>query len=160
MAQWLLVLSLITGGVVPDVHLANKGVEEAVRRSVSGAHDRLRRPECQRVLADFRDTEGRPLADVLKASGLSAPDYLVARLHFVDGDGGQACRGNEGVMAFTSIGGTIVRICGTRFISRFPVASVMAEIVIIHEMLHTLGLGENPPTSGAITGQVLRRCGR
>jgi hypothetical protein len=36
----------------------------------------------------------------------------------------------------------------------------MAEIYVIHEMLHTLGLGENPPTSLEITQQVKRRCGR
>jgi hypothetical protein len=34
----------------------------------------------------------------------------------------------------------------------------MAEAVIIHEMLHTLGLGENPPSSTEITFRVLNRC--
>jgi hypothetical protein len=33
------------------------------------------------------------------------------------------------------------------------------EAVLIHEMLHSLGLGENPPESVAITAQVLKRCG-
>jgi hypothetical protein len=36
----------------------------------------------------------------------------------------------------------------------------LAEFALIHEMLHTLGLGENPPTSLQITQQVKRRCGR
>jgi len=31
--------------------------------------------------------------------------------------------------------------------------------VVIHEMLHALGLGENPPTSEEITRQVVKRCG-
>jgi len=30
---------------------------------------------------------------------------------------------------------------------------------MIHEALHTLGLGENPPTSAEITERVLARCG-
>jgi hypothetical protein len=30
-------------------------------------------------------------------------------------------------------------------------------LIVIHEFLHTLGLGENPPTSAAITAQVLAR---
>jgi hypothetical protein len=30
---------------------------------------------------------------------------------------------------------------------------------MIHEFLHTPGLGENPPTSQAITEQVKFRCG-
>jgi hypothetical protein len=29
----------------------------------------------------------------------------------------------------------------------------------IHEMLHTLGLGENPPTTSEITRRVEMRCG-
>jgi hypothetical protein len=36
---------------------------------------------------------------------------------------------------------------------------VLAESIVIHEMLHTLGLGENPPSSQEITQQVKRRCG-
>jgi hypothetical protein len=30
----------------------------------------------------------------------------------------------------------------------------------IHEILHTLGLGENPPSSREITKRVIARCGR
>jgi len=160
MTPWLLLLSLVSGSVVSNVHLANAGAQEAVRRAVAGARDRLRRPDCLRVLTDFQDAEGRPLADVLQASGLSAPDYLVQRVRFLDGDDGQACHGNEGVMAFTWPTSPIVHVCGERFLDRYPTVSVIAEVVIIHEMLHTLGLGENPPTSTAITGQVLKRCGR
>ena len=127
---------------------------------MAGARDRLRRPDCLRVLTDFQDAEGRPLADVLHASGLRASDYLVERVQFLDGDGAKACAGNEGVMAFTWPGQPIVRVCSVRFLDRYPTVSVIADVVIIHEMLHTLGLGENPPTSAAITGQVLKRCGR
>jgi hypothetical protein len=32
--------------------------------------------------------------------------------------------------------------------------------MVIHEMLHSLGLGENPPSSREITKQVTARCGR
>jgi hypothetical protein len=31
-------------------------------------------------------------------------------------------------------------------------------MVVLHETLHTLGLGENPPDSRAITRQVTARC--
>ena len=34
----------------------------------------------------------------------------------------------------------------------------LAEALVIHEMLHTLGLGENPPTSTEITKRVEGRC--
>ena len=36
----------------------------------------------------------------------------------------------------------------------------LATNVVIHEMLHALGLGEDPPTSEEITRQVARRRGR
>ena len=35
-----------------------------------------------------------------------------------------------------------------------------AEIIVLHEALHTLGLGENPPLSAVITDRVAARCGR
>jgi hypothetical protein len=36
---------------------------------------------------------------------------------------------------------------------------VTVELVLIHELLHSLGLGENPPSSAEITRQVTKRCG-
>ena len=33
-----------------------------------------------------------------------------------------------------------------------------AEVVVIHEALHTLGLGENPPSSAEISIRVAARC--
>jgi hypothetical protein len=33
-----------------------------------------------------------------------------------------------------------------------------AESIVSHEVLHTLGLAENPPTSDDITAAVERRC--
>ena len=32
------------------------------------------------------------------------------------------------------------------------------EALVIHEMMHTLGLGENPPSSLEINARVLKRC--
>jgi hypothetical protein len=34
----------------------------------------------------------------------------------------------------------------------------LAEAMVIHEMLHTLGLGENPPTPFEITERIRARC--
>jgi hypothetical protein len=36
----------------------------------------------------------------------------------------------------------------------------MQKFMVIHEFLHSLGLGENPPSNVEITKQVLTRCGR
>ena len=34
----------------------------------------------------------------------------------------------------------------------------LVEAMVIHEMLHTLGLGENPPSTFEITARVRGRC--
>jgi hypothetical protein len=34
----------------------------------------------------------------------------------------------------------------------------LAESAIIHEFLHTLGLGEDPPSSREISSRVMRQC--
>jgi hypothetical protein len=35
---------------------------------------------------------------------------------------------------------------------------IHVEVIVVHEMMNTLGLGENPPTATQINEQVLRRC--
>jgi len=52
----------------------------------------------------------------------------------------------------------VIYVCGTRFINRFA-RKAAGEILVIRELLHALGLGENPPTSAHITDAVLDRCG-
>jgi hypothetical protein len=47
-------------------------------------------------------------------------------------------------------------VCGPSFRDQ---SSGLRENTLIHEMLHTLGLEENPPSSEAINAQVRRRCG-
>jgi hypothetical protein len=62
-------------------------------------------------------------------------------------------------LAFTEVGSQVVRICGRHFKERFLGSRRATEIIMIHEFLHTLGLGENPPTSEEITDRVRSRCG-
>ena len=63
-------------------------------------------------------------------------------------------------MGFTTPASRAVHLCGARLVSLFASSPRLASAVIIHEELHSLGLGENPPTSLDITQQVLSRCGR
>jgi hypothetical protein len=112
---------------------------------------RLERPECQRVLTDFRDGDGRPLLERLEALSLPASDYLFDRVWFVDGADTPHCQRDGRTAAFTTPGHKVVRICSARFRNSFEHELVAAEVLVIHEMLHTLGLGENPPTSRHIT---------
>jgi hypothetical protein len=55
-------------------------------------------------------------------------------------------------------GSRVIRVCGRRFQRAVTESSSYAEAIVIHEMLHALGLGENPPTSDHITARVIDRC--
>ena len=52
-----------------------------------------------------------------------------------------------------------IKLCTRQFRLGSPLDGAVGELVIIHELLHALGLGENPPTSHEIVALVWRRCG-
>ena len=57
-----------------------------------------------------------------------------------------------------SPGSRVVQVCGRRFEAVARRHPRLAEASVIHEMLHSLGLGENPPDPRAITERVLDLC--
>jgi len=118
-----------------------------------GARERLGRPACQAVLADFKDRSGRRLDEVLGVIGRSAQEQLDLMV-FESGFGRLECA-RSGVLASTRVHSSVALICLPPFVLSSPAAQ---EAVLIHEMLHSLGLGENPPESVAITAQVMTRC--
>jgi hypothetical protein len=138
----------------PGVRVMDPWAAAAVRRAMPRVRQRLADPDCRKVLSDFADARGSRLHTVLEARGLTPEDHL-GKILFYDGSDLETCRTRK-VLAVTSPGGHIVQVCGRR-LRRLPAAGV--ETVILHEMLHTLGLGEDPPTSAAITAQVAFRCG-
>jgi hypothetical protein len=129
----------------------------AVRGAVEGAADRLSRASCQAVLTDFADESGTNLLTPLIASGRSPGDAF-ATLRFVDDDRAPQCSTGT-ILAFTQTGSQLIHVCARQFVKRSSRNRKSAEIIVIHEFLHTLGLGENPPSSQTITAQVTRRCG-
>jgi hypothetical protein len=129
----------------------------AVRLAVEGATTRLARPGCQDLFADFADESGQRLSTRLVATGKPPADAF-ASLRFLDDRGAQQCR-SSGTLAFTRTGSWFIRVCGEQFRHAFQRNPTATEIIVIHEFLHALGLGENPPTSQAITEQVNVRCG-
>jgi hypothetical protein len=126
-----------------------------VARAVEGAAARLQRAECAGVLAEFRDASGRTLRDNLAVVGVAPPEYL-DRILFYDGYQIGRC-GAKGILAATQPGSSVVLIC-SKFFEPAGHDPRLAEAIIIHEALHTLGLGENPPSSREITARVLERC--
>jgi len=126
-----------------------------VKQAVVGAVRRVRTPECARVFAEFRDADGRPLAERLATLGVAPDEYLLTRVWFYDGRSRPFCHPKFDRDAVTQTGSKVVFICPDQFIRD----EHQREANIIHEMLHSLGLGENPPSSREITQQVKRRCG-
>jgi hypothetical protein len=67
--------------------------------------------------------------------------------------------GGSDRLVFAAPGSRVVFVC-PQFREEQWQKPLRAEALLIHETLHTLGLSENPPSSNAITKQVIARCGR
>ena len=128
-----------------------------VASAVDGALRRLATESCRRVLQDFRDGSARTLDARLEVLDQTIPEY-VADAYFVDGDDSTQCRLNDTIAAFTEPGSRVIHICARRFVKELTHRPDRGEILVIHELLHSLGLGENPPTAAHITAQVGFRC--
>jgi hypothetical protein len=126
-----------------------------LERAREGAARKLANPECLRVLDDLQDAAGRPLSAKLAAFDRSASDYL-RMIPFLDGSSERLCRSGR-ADAFTTMGIPRVYVCPS-FVAKQVRDPLAAESIVIHEMLHTLGLGEDPPTSREITAVVSSRC--
>ena len=122
------------------------------------ASERLGTAACRAIFQELADRAGRPLARRLDELGMSAREHL-ASLVFEDGDRDPLCHGTD-FMAFTTPLSPIVHVCTSRFARKMQMSPPVATATILHEQLHTLGLGENPPTPREITFHVLARCGR
>jgi hypothetical protein len=127
-----------------------------VHMAMASAHYKLNKPRCQQILDDFKDAEGHSLRENLDSLGLGPSEYL-ALIVYRDGRDLRSgkCR-SGGAAAVTHSKSRVVYVCGANFRAQAP--GIRAN-TLIHEMLHSLGLGENPPSSGEINGQVRRRCG-
>jgi hypothetical protein len=136
----------------------------ALERARMGAARRLEGAECQKVLSDFTDPAGRTLLANLEPWQQTPSGYLRQAITFLDGSTLEPCRKST-VPLVTSRGQVAVFVCpagganpGSRFARIQMEKPALAEAMVIHEMLHTLGLGENPPTTFEITDRVLARC--
>jgi hypothetical protein len=157
-------LSAVAGLTTLAASPSASGTLEEKRRSVQeltlerareGAARKLEQPQCARVLEDFRDQTGRTLAENLATWNRTPVDYLKTT-PFRDGSFHPTCRSGKSAL-FSVVGMRPVFVCPIfrKQAERDPWA---AENWLIHEMLHTLGLGENPPSSREITQWVNQRC--
>jgi hypothetical protein len=153
----LLVLTLGAASARAQVGLRALPSFEAgrVEAARAGAMRRLALPACGAVLEEYKDAAGRPLTAKLAEFGVPADQYL-AMLPFLDGQSRPLCgRGQSELLTVRGVARVIV--CPS-FLQTVDRERVTAEVYVIHEMLHTLGLGENPPTSQQITQRVKHQC--
>lgn len=128
----------------------------SVRGALRGAQRRLANPGCQQVLRDFSDASGRTLRQNLDGLGQTPEGYL-DMLIFYDAAGSGRCA-DSNILAMTSPGNRAIFVCGAQFAKKGMTDRRLTEIILIHEALHSLGLGESPPSPSAITAQVMLRC--
>ena len=133
--------------------MAVRALTEAGR----AAAERLTEPGCARVFSDFKDASGRTLQQQLDALGTTGPGHLRA-IYFYDGASRSGCQRGR-TLAVTEPGSHVVHVC-PQFVLSQRRDPKQAPVTIIHELLHTLGLGENPPLSEEISRHVRARCGR
>ena len=125
--------------------------------ALESASDLLADADCRKVLTDFDDGNGRPLADRLSSVAVDVHVYLTM-ITFIDDSRHKSCA--SGVLLLTVPGSRVVRICAEELKRIYRQQPDYVVATVIHEILHTLGLGENPPSSREITARVLARCGR
>jgi hypothetical protein len=141
---------------VSRVLVSDQATARALKEALSEAWRQLQEPRCQALLTEFTDKDGEPLANNLSTGAEDLQSHL-ARLVFVDGRDTKACA--KGALAVTEPGSRVVRVCSSRLVWTWQQNSTHVVAALIHEALHTLGLGENPPSSAEITSRVLKRCG-
>ena len=141
----------------PVTFFIHRRLPAEFRSSVDEARRRLLDSRCADVLTDFEDLDGRRLD--LKVADLhqTAASYLSLVL-FYDGRPTEEC-GFSKNLAWTSPGSRAVQVCTNQFLAEQRRNVGYTANTLIHEMLHTLGLGETPPAPRVITARVADRCG-
>jgi hypothetical protein len=112
------------------------GAGTAVRRAVLSMKARLASEPCRLVLSDFTArAPARPLAAALDLRGRSLEQH-VDSLVFEDGSGTRGCA-SPSTLAFTHVGGDAIYVCAARFARATWSDPELAEMLLIHEVLHT-----------------------
>jgi hypothetical protein len=143
-----------SGGEWTRVQIPDPPTALIVRRALDEASHRLSDPECQRILTGFHDREGRPLADRLAVLGLNVQSYLRV-IVFRDGSSHEIC---GSTLAYTRPASRVVYVCGRAVERHWDENREYVVETMLHEMLHTLGLQEDPPSSTEISRRIRQHC--
>lgn len=127
-----------------------------IAEAVADAAARLGTAPCALLLSDFVDTRsGLTLAENLAASGRTAPEHV--RLLLFRSAPGPRPFGGRKVFAFTAPASPVVFLCRDDLL-RIQNQPRLVTAIVLHEVLHSLGLRDDRPSSVAITERVLERC--
>ena len=140
----------------PRTDVKNPVVAEALRAALDGVSRWLAAAKCRALTSEFQNAYQQPLDSRLSQLNMSLETYLRAVV-FTDGSLRPQCARDKR-LAFTAQGSRVVFVCGREFERASRERPELARATIIHETLHTLGLGENPPSSQEITRRVLELC--
>ena len=147
-----------TGNQVRDGKL-----KAAVDRALKKAQQKLQNQQCLALFNRIGTVPGetsKPLIDVMHNRKYTDPGaYLTKYLTYVGGDSTDCA---DFAQASTKVGQSQVAVCGT-FLSS-STSDGWNAVYLIHEMMHSLGQGENPPmagqpTSAQLNQQVSAACG-
>ena len=138
------------------VRIPDPLAQRATIAALESASARFADADCRKIFTDFKDGNGRSLADRLSAVAVDIHVYLTM-VTFIDDTRHRMCE--RGVLAFTAPGDRVVRVCSNELTQINAQRPDYVVASLIHEILHTLGLGENPPSAREITARVLDRCG-
>lgn len=139
------------------VYVKDASTRFAAQHALREASTRLLDSKCQAVVSEFRDERGRPLTDRLSALGMTAQGFLDVVIFQDAGERLGKCE-RQGTLAFTTPGDRIVYLCGRQFERAWRRNPDEAQNTMIHEMLHALGLGENPPSPREIGYRIQQLC--
>lgn len=142
----------------PGLHMPNQLTYYAMHWALVGAAKWLKHPECKMVFSDFTDQGGVRLDHKLAGLSVDEVTYLQSIL-FRDGSRFGPCSRPQTLM-FTTPGSKLVYVCEKQLLTAAKADRAYLNAMVIHELLHTLGLGENPPTTRQISERVLNRCRR
>jgi hypothetical protein len=137
------VLLRATPGGWPRLRIADPVGRQNARKALDLAWQRLADADCANA------------AERLRTLAVDLPTYLTMVV-FIDGSRETPCV--TGVFAFTAPGSRVVRLCVEEVKRTWEQDPEHALASFVHEMLHTLGVGEDPPSSAEITRRILMRC--
>jgi hypothetical protein len=138
----------------PRVLIPDPGTANILRRGLEEASRLLADARCQTLLTEFRTGPGRSLAETLRDQRVDLQGYL-RLIHFRDGSQHPLC---SRAIAYTTTGGRVVYVCGYSMERHWRENRNHVAFALIHEVLHTLGLEENPPSTAEINDRVRARC--